>query len=279
MRRKALIAVVPVTAALVALVASSAPAAPSLTPDQQLVTSLETVRDASRDALRNMRHRSAAGAARADLARASAAAAAAQSVAGRAVGALEAASVQRALRRVPGLLRQARGDVAARRLAAARAKAQAAHTLAVTALQEFGMPLEREFSTFAVDRDFRGIRGFANYSGFTATAAEEVTEVVIGAADRETANAGEADSAAVESGGGLPITQMSVYIIRDPIGRFTSNWCRLADGLITCSLNPTLRPDHSYTIAFGPKLARGTKVLVKFRTRDGRRSFSVFSTR
>jgi hypothetical protein len=202
---------------------------------------------------------------------------AAARVAPRAVGALEVAAVRRALDQAGALLKHARSDAGAGRNARARANAQTALGLVTAAMQEFGIPLEREFSAFAVDRDFRNKSGFANDAGFTATASDEVREVVIGAADRD----GERRRAG-RSGRDrrrLLITQMSVYVIRDPIGRFTSNWCQLANGLITCRLNPTLRPTYSYTIAFGPKLESGTPVLVKFRTRDGRRSYSVLTTR
>lgn len=280
MRRRALIAALPASL-FVALVTAAAPAAPAQTPDQQLIASLETARAGARVAARSLARPTptSIATARSRLKAAGGALAAASRVAPRAVGALETPTVQRALTRGSALLAQAQTDIAAGRHTRASEKALAALDLVNAAIREFGAPLEREFSAFAVDRDFRNIRGFANYSGLTATASEEVTEVVVGAANRETANAGEPEGPGVVGGDELPITVMSVYIIRDPIGRFTSNWCRLAQGLITCRLNPTLRPEHSYTIAFGPKLERGTKVLVKFKTRDGRRSFAVYTTR
>ena len=266
------------SAVLVALGGATAPAATTPTPDQQLASSARASRTAVRAAVRALARPATANAAFAQLERAARAVRTAADVAGRAVGALATPSVAQALARGPGLLRRARADLAARRRPSARAKAVAAEALLSAAIRDFGLPLARDFAAFAVDRDFTSVRGFADYSGFTATAAEEVTDVVIGAADRETANAGEWTTV-VDSGDGLPITRMSVYVIRDPIGRFTSNWCSLQEGLITCRLRPTLRPDYSYTIAFGPKLEPGTEVLVKFRTADARRSFVVFTTR
>lgn len=281
MRWAALATVVPASAVFVALVTASAPAAPAPTADQQLAASFETARTSARAAIRSLAQptRTSTKAARDQLRAGATALATASKIAPRAVGALAAPAITKALARAGRLLGQARSDVAAGRHEQASTKALTALDLVTAAIGEFGLPLEREFSVYAVDRDFRQVRGFTDYSGFTASASEEVTHVIIGAADRETANAAEPAGKTVETGDGLPITQMSVYIIRDPLGRFTSNWCELADGLITCKLNPTLRPDHTYTIAFGPKLSRGTDVLVKFRTRAGRRSYSVFTTR
>ena len=79
--------------------------------------------------------------------------------------------------------------------------------------------------------------------------------------------------------GRLPITQMSDAVISDPIGNFTSGWCELESGLITCRLRPAMPRDRIFTIAFGPKLPKGTKLLVKFRSPAGERSYAVFATR
>jgi hypothetical protein len=72
---------------------------------------------------------------------------------------------------------------------------------------------------------------------------------------------------------------MTAYQIQDPIGRYTTNWCTLDEGLITCPLRPTLTRDHLFTLAFTPKLPRGTEVLVKFRAASGRTSYSVYTVR
>ena len=53
----------------------------------------------------------------------------------------------------------------------------------------------------------------------------------------------------------------------------------VASGLISCVLRPTLRPRHKFTVAFTPKLERGTEILVKFLSASGKRSYAVFETR
>jgi hypothetical protein len=150
--------------------------------------------------------------------------------------------------------------------------------LTSAALSDFGVPLEKEFPSYAVNRDFAYLPEFRDYSGLSATVGDDISEVVIGAADRTTANAGEPG---VESGesAGLPITRMSGAVISDPIGEFTSGWCDLESGLITCRLRPVMPADRIFTIAFGPKLPKGTKLLVKFRSATGDRSYAVYATR
>ena len=86
------------------------------------------------------------------------------------------------------------------------------------------MPLEKEFASYVVNRNFKYLPEFANFSGLSATVGSEVTEVVIGAANRSTANAGE-PGAVLDPTTGLPITRMSVAVVSDAIGRFYSGWC------------------------------------------------------
>ena len=129
-----------------------------------------------------------------------------------------------------------------------------------------------------MSRDFAYLPEFANDSGLSATVGEDVSEVVIGAADRHTANAGELGGASKDLAT-LPITRMSAAVISDPVGNFTSGWCELESGLITCRMRPEMPRDRIFTIAFGPKLPKGTKLLVKFRTAAGDRSYAVFTTR
>jgi len=78
---------------------------------------------------------------------------------------------------------------------------------------------------------------------------------------------------------GRPFRRMRGYFSSDRIGRFTSGWCKLDAGLINCRIRPAMPEANVFTIAFGPKLPKGTKVLVKFRATDGKRSYAVFSTR
>jgi hypothetical protein len=267
-------------AAVVFAPSSTGAPAQALTPDQQLVAQLETATAASRAALRALARPSAAKTAKAadDLLQALAALDAAQKVAPRAVGALEDPSMRAALRQTPALTRQARTDIARGRYGAARAKIKRALALKTVALKWFGAPLVREFSSFAVNRNFRNVPAFRDYSGVTATAAVEVVEIIIGAASRATATVGDAP-AAIRDSPVLPIERLTAYQIQDPIGAYTTNWCSLDGGLISCTLRPTLRPQHKFTLAFAPKLARGTKILVRFRAASGRSSYSVFTSR
>jgi hypothetical protein len=239
-----------VPAALVAAVSLPASAAPpSLTPDQQLVAALEDARSAARATLKGNAQlgRLAEGMRRARVA------------ASHAVGALQSPAMQAALR--------ASGHKQLRRLIA----------LTSAALDDFGVPLEKDFPAFAVNRNFAYLPEFANYSGLSATVGDEITEVVIGAADRQTANVGERGGAITSAG--LPITDMSLAVISDPIGNFTAGACELESGLITCRMRPAMPRDRIFTIAFGPKLPKGTKLLVKFRSPAGDRSYAVFTTR
>jgi hypothetical protein len=194
------------------------------------------------------------------------------------VGALDIPSVRTALAKAGALLQKARLDVAKERYVAARAKLVRAADLADNALGGFGVPLVKEFAAFAVNRDFGYLPEFVDYSGLSARVGSEITEVVVGAANRSTANVGERGGVANEAVG-LPITRMSVAVISDPIGRFSSGWCELDLGVITCRIQPAMPRDHVFTIAFGPKLPKGTKLLVKFRTGTGERSYSVLSTK
>ena len=79
--------------------------------------------------------------------------------------------------------------------AAARRKLRRLIALTSAALGDFGVPLEKDFPAFAVSRDFAYLPEFENYSGLSATVGADVSEVVIGAADRQTANVGELGAA------------------------------------------------------------------------------------
>jgi hypothetical protein len=240
-----------VPAALVAAVSLPASAgSPSLTPDQQLVAGLEDARSAARATLRG----------KAQLGKLAEGMRRARRAAPHAVGALESPAMQAALR--------ASGHTQLRRLIA----------LTSAALDSFGVPLEKDFPAFAVNRDFAYLPEFANYSGLTAKVGEDISEVVIGPADRRTANVGERGATAASSAG-LPITLMSLAVISDAVGNFTSGSCELESGLITCQMRPAMPRDRIFTIAFGPKLPKGTKLLVKFRSPAGDRSYAVFTTR
>ncbi len=250
------------------------------TPDQQLVVALTTVRNTARAAATSLAKPSKPRvvAARNEIRLSAAGVTAAGKAARAAVGALDIPSVRTALAKAGSLLQKARLDVAKERYGAARARLARAADLAANALGGFGVPLVKEFAAFAVNRDFGYLPEFVNYSGLSARVGSEITEVVVGAANRSTANAGERGAVADETAG-LPITKLSVAVISDPIGRFSSGWCELDFGVISCRISPAMPTDHVFTIAFGPKLPKGTKLLVKFRTATGERSYSVFTTR
>ena len=239
-----------VPAALVAAVSLPASAAPPVTPDQQLVAGLEDARSAARATLEG----------NAQLGRLAEGMRRARRAAPHAVGALESLAMQAALR--------ASGHKQLRRLIA----------LTSAALDDFGVPLEKDFPAFAVNRNFAYLPEFASYAGLSATVGADISEVVIGPANRGTANAGER-GATVSASGGLPITRMSLAVISDPVGNFTSGACELESGLITCRMQPAMPRDRIFTIAFGPKVPKSTKLLVKFRSPAGDRSYSVLTTR
>jgi hypothetical protein len=244
-----------VPAALVAAVSIPASAAaPPMTPDQQLVAGLEQARSAARETLEG----------KPALRKVIAGLRSARMAAPRAVGALEIPSVRAVL---------GQGEPLARRLKLRRLIA-----LTSVALDDFGTPLEQDFASFAVGRVYPYLPEFRNYSGVSATVEDDITEVVIGAADRTTANAGELGFAPHGSSP-LPITRISLAVFSDSIGRFTSGWCELESGLITCRMRPAMPAELVFSIAFGPKLPKGTKLLVKFRSATGDRSYSVFATR
>lgn len=256
------------------------PAAPALTADQQLVSGLVATGEGARSALRRLAKPSPdrAPKARAEITLALAGISAAAKAAPRAIAALETPSVRSVLAQAGKLARQARADVASGRYSGARARLRKTIELTNAALTDFGVPLEKEFASYVVNRNFEYLPQFANFSGLSATVGTEVTEVVIGAANRATANAGE-PGAVLDPATGLPITRMSVAVISDSIGRFYSGWCDLDAGVITCLMRPAMPVDRIFTIAFGPKLDPGTKLLVKFRSASGDRSYAVFATR
>ena len=277
MAKRATLVVVVVVAALLAPLSAATTA---LTPDERLVAELRAATRTSQSALRSLARPTDRGTERAtaDLARTLTAIDAARTIAPRAVGALDVRSVRSALQEGRALARTAATDVARGRYAEARAKLRRAIALKAQALRDFGRPLRREFAAKAVNRSFPRVPLYRDYSGVTASASEEVVEIVIGRATRATANANESFGGDA-SAPGLQITSLTAYQIQNPIGAYTTNWCTYDDGLITCRLQPTLTRDHLFTLAFTPKLARGTGMLVMFRGASGRSSYSIYTVR
>jgi hypothetical protein len=256
-------------------------AASRVTADQQLVAALQSARTASRAALRQLARPSPdrASKARTALVEALAALGDATKAAPQAVGALETPSVRNGLRDAARLSRQARNDIAHGRYRAAQAKITKAVELKTAALADFGVPLEKDFSSFAVNQSLRNVQGLENYSALTATVGANVSEIVIGGANRKTANAGERRGGRASTPEQLEITKMTLYTMTEPNGEFNGGWCDLKDSLINCVLVPPMRDDERFTIAFGPKPPKGTKILVKFRTELGERSYALVSLR
>jgi hypothetical protein len=275
------------------LAVQGAAAAPTKTPDQQLVAGLRTARAAARAALESISPASPTGAKRAaiELSRTIKGIKAAGNAATSAVGALETPSVRTAVRQGEALARQARSDVDGGRYAAARTKLRRARALISAALSDFGVPLEKDFPAFVTIRHNVSLTGyplpgkpplgpldpvesFRSYTGLSALVGRDINEVVIGAADRRTANAGESRRASSKLRG-LPITYKGPAFVVERSGRYTTNHCMLKSGLITCRLYSTMPADKVFMIAIGPDLVKGTKVLMKFRSPNGARSYAV----
>jgi hypothetical protein len=276
-----------IAAMVMAFAVQGAAAAPARTPDQQLVAGLRTARAASQNALSSISPASPTGAkkAAAELSRVIKGIDAANDVAASAIGALETSSVRTALRQGEGLARQARSDVVKGRYAAARVKLRRAKALTSAALRDFGVPLEKDFPAFVTTRENVSNTGAPIYdkeagggTGLSALVSRDIAEVVIGAADRRTANAGEPGTPSRRSLG-LPILNTGPAFLVQPSGAYTTNHCSLKSGLITCRLYSPMEADRVFMIAVWPALPKGTKLLMKFRSPNGARSFAVQTTR
>jgi hypothetical protein len=276
-----------IVAMVMVLAVQGAAAAPARTPDQQLVAGLRTARAASQRALSSISPASPTGAKKAAtaLSRAIKGIDAANNVAARAVGALETTSVRKAVRQGEELARQARSDVVGGRYAAARVKLRRAKALTSAALRDFGVPLEKDFPAFLTTREHVTIEGSPIYdkevaccTRLSALVGRDIVEVVIGAPDRRTANAGEA-GAASRTELGLPIFDIGPAFLVEASGRYTTNHCSLLMGLITCRLYSPMPADRVFMIAVYPSLPKGTKILVKVRSPKGDRSYDVWTTR
>jgi hypothetical protein len=266
-----------IAALMMCLAVQGAAAAPARTPDQQLVAGLKTARAASRTALKSISPVSQTGAKKAEteLSRAIKGMAAASNVAARAVGALATPSVRTVVQQGDTLAKRARSDVARGRYAAARVKLRRADALMSAALSDFGVPLEKDFPAFVTGRP--GRTEFSAYAGISALVGRDITEVVIGAADRRTANAGEPGAASRKTGG-LPITEIGPAFLVEASGAYTTNHCSLKSGLITCRLYSPMPADRVFMFSFGPDLPKGTRLLVKFRSPGGKRSYALATT-
>ena len=77
----------------------------------------------------------------------------------------------------------------------------------------------------------------------------------------------------------LPITKLAIYTLQQPSGAYSSGWGKLVNGIIVCDLKPTMGKDETFSISFAPRVAPGTKFLVKLWSTDGRRSYAVVTTK
>ena len=269
-----------------ALLVQGASATLARTPDQQLVAGFKTARAASWTTLSNISSVPSTEAKKkavSELSRAIEGIDAANNAAPSAVGALETSSVRTALRQGTALSRQARSDVGRGRYAAARVKLRRADALISAALSDFGVPLEKDFRSSVTTRKNVSptgafVYGQGGHTGISAVVGSDIVEVVIGAADRRTANAGE-PGATSRTSEGLPITDIGPAFFEDEAGNFTSQWCTLTSGLITCRIRGAMPADLTFLIAFEPTLPKGTKLLVKFRSPSGDRSYALPITR
>ena len=277
---------VPIASSVIAafvtcLAVQGAAAAPARTPDQQLVAGLRIARAASQKALSSISPASPTGAKNAAtaLSRAIKGIGAANDVAAGAVGALQTTSVRRAVRQGKTLAK-ARSDVVGGRYAAARVNLRRVKALTSAALRDFGVPLEKDFPSSVTTRDNNpyasqpSVDDVSSSTSLSAIVGKDIKEIVIGAADRRTANAGE-PGATSRTSQGLPISAVGVAFLVEASGQYTTNHCSLKSGLITCRLYSPMPVDRVFMIAFGPELPRGTKLLVKFRSPKGERSFAI----
>jgi hypothetical protein len=146
------------------------------------------------------------------------------------------------------------------------------------ALAKFGVPLASEFKVVGGYRELGNIQGWEEYLGLTAKSpGTSISKVVIGIAGRETANAAEPGGR--RAAPSLPIQKIAIYTLQEPSGVYSSGWGKIVNGIIVCDLKPTMDKDETFAISFGPRVAPGTKFLVKLWSTDGRRSYAVVTTK
>jgi hypothetical protein len=146
------------------------------------------------------------------------------------------------------------------------------------ALAKFGVPLASEFKVVGSYRELANIEGWQDYLGLTAKApGVAISKVVIGVAGRETANAAEPRGR--RGAPSLQITKLAIYTLQEPSGEYSSGWGKLVNGIIVCDLKPTMDKDETFAISFQPRVAKGTKFLVKLWSTDGRRSYAIVTTK
>ena len=267
--------------ALAAVPLAGATATAPLSPDQKWVAEVKSARQASQLAFRQLAARPVSSdkiaKAKSELASALSHLKKAAQAAPGAVGASDAEIVAK-VREATTLSAQASKDVRAGAYDVARRNVDLAIDANDAALARFGVPLATEFKANGGYRELANIQGWEEYLGVTVKAPGTViSKVVIGLAGRETANAAEPRGR--KGTPSLPITKLAIYTLQQPSGAYSSGWGKLVNGIIVCDLKPTMGKDETFSISFAPRVAPGTKFLVKLWSTDGRRSYAVVTTK
>ncbi len=267
--------------ALAAVPLAGATATAALSPDQKWVAEMKSARQASQVAFRELTPRPLAtervAKARREIASALSHLKKAAQAAPGAVGASDAEIAAR-LGEATTLAARAAKDVRNGDYAGGRANVDLAIDANDAALARFGVPLASEFKVAGGYRELGNIQGWEEYLGVTVKApGTAISKVVIGLAGRETANAAEPRGR--KGTPSLPITKLAIYTLQEPSGAYSSGWGKLVNGIIVCDLKPTMGKDETFSISFAPRVAPGTKFLVKLWSTDGRRSYAVVTTK
>jgi len=266
--------------ALAAVPLAGATAAAPATPDQRFVSELKSARQAEQLAFRQLTPWNISidkvNRAKLELSSALEHLKNATQAATGAVGASDA-EIAESVRTATNFVSLASKDLRKGNYEAVRDSVAVARDANAVALVRFGVPLAKEFQAFAVYSSFGTIQGFEEYFRLTAKVNAPISKVVIGISGRPTANVGEPGGK--KAAPSLPITKLTLYTLQEPSGSFTSGWCKLVSGFVVCDLDPTMKADESFAVGIGPRVPKGTKYLVKLWSTDGRRSYSVLTTR
>ena len=268
-------------AVALAMPLAGAAAEASTTADQRFVAGLKDARKSSQAAFRQLTPWNISidkvNKAKSELAKALDHLKKASQAAPAAVGASDAA-IAESVRAATGFVAQASKDVRKGGYERARKDVDLAIDATDDALAKFGVPLASEFKVIGGYRELANIEGWEEYLGLTAKApGTSISKVIIGVAGRETANAAEPGGR--RAAPTLPIQKIAIYTLQEPSGVYSSGWGKIVNGIIVCDLKPTMDKDETFAISFGPRVASGTKFLVKLWSTDGRRSYAVVTTK
>lgn len=259
---------------------AGASASASLSPDQRFVAGLKDARKASQVAFQQLTPWNISidkvNKAKSEIAGALVHLRKASQAAPGAIGGSDA-EIAASLRASTGLVAQASEDLRMGAYDRARKDVDLAIDATDEALAKFGVPLAKEFQATATYRELGNIQGWEEYLGLSARVNAPISKIVIGILGRPTANMGEAG--AKKSAPSLPITKLAIYTLQEPSGAYSSGWGKIVNGVIVADLDPTMKASETFAVSFGPRVAKGTKFLVKFWSTDGRRSYAVLTTK